>query len=87
MPASRWCSRKKRWHSPWNVPNHMARRLNGSIAPSRACISLAALLVNVTARMLCTLAIWFCSSHAMRVVSTRVLPLPAPARTSADCGG
>jgi len=34
--------------------------------------------------MLCTLAIWFCSSHAMRVVSTRVLPLPAPANTSAD---
>jgi hypothetical protein len=26
-------------------------------------------------------------SQAMRVVSTRVLPLPAPARISACCGG
>jgi len=37
--------------------------------------------------MLCTLACPLCKSHAMRVVSTRVLPLPAPAKTRADCGG
>ena len=37
--------------------------------------------------MLCTLACPLCNSHAMRVVSTRVLPLPAPAKTRADCGG
>ena len=86
-PASRWCRRKKRWQRPWNVPSHMARTLTGIIAPKRVCISLAALLVNVTAIMLCTLACPLCKSHAMRVVSTRVLPLPAPAKTRADCGG
>ena len=37
--------------------------------------------------MLCTLACPLCKSHAMRVVNTRVLPLPAPAKTRADCGG
>ena len=69
------------------MPSHMARTLTGIIAPKRVCISLAALLVNVTAIMLCTLACPLCKSHAMRVVSTRVLPLPAPAKTRADCGG
>ena len=65
----------------------MLRTFIGIMAESRVCISLAALLVNVTAIMLCTLAWPLCSNQAMRVVSTRVLPLPAPASTSADCGG
>ncbi len=62
----------------------MPLTLIGSIAESRVSISLAALLVKVTARMplgaTCPVEI----SQAMRVVSTRVLPDPAPARISAD---
>src|ERR1039458_4948156 len=56
----------------------------GSMAEMRVSISFAALLVNVTARTPAglTLPIWI--SQAMRVVSTRVLPEPAPARISAD---
>ena len=65
----------------------MPRGLIGSIPDSRIIISRAALLVNVTARMPegLTCPVWI--SHAMRVVSTRVLPLPAPARIRACCGG
>ncbi len=59
----------------------------GSIAEMRVSISFAALLVKVTARMPAglTLPVWI--SQAMRVVSTRVLPEPAPARISADWFG
>ena len=73
-----------RLHSPWNVPTHMPRVLIGSMAEMRVSISFAALLVKVTARspIGLTCPVWI--SHAMRVVSTRVLPLPAPARISAD---
>ena len=76
-----------RLHRPWNVPTHIPRVLIGSIALMRVSISFAALLVNVTASRPdgLTCPVWI--NHAMRVVSTRVLPLPAPARISADCGG
>ena len=62
----------------------MPRTLIGSIAASRVSISFAALLVKVTASTPCgeTWPVWM--SQAMRVVSTRVLPLPAPARMRAD---
>src|ERR1019366_2003033 len=59
----------------------------GSMAEMRVSISFAALLVNVTASTPAglTLPVWI--SQAMRVVSTRVLPEPAPARISADWFG
>src|ERR1700687_4023950 len=62
----------------------MPRVLIGSIELMRASISFAALLVKVTAKRPAglTCPVWI--SQAMRVVSTRVLPLPAPARISAD---
>jgi len=66
------------------VPIHIARTLIGSMADRRVTISRAALLVKVTARMLAALARPVEISQAMRVVSTRVLPLPAPARINAD---
>ena len=61
----------------------MPRTGIGSIAPSRVSISFAALLVKVTAITPPgeTWPVWI--SQAMRVVSTRVLPEPAPARISA----
>src|SRR5882672_3182590 len=76
-----------RLHSPWKVPTHMPRVLIGSIAEMRVSISRAALLVKVTARTPFgpTFPIWI--SQAMRVVSTRVFPEPAPARISADWSG
>ena len=65
----------------------MPRVCTGVIADSRTSISFAALLVNVTARIDSGDACPVPRSQAMRVVSTRVLPLPAPARISADwCG-
>src|SRR5271170_6464004 len=70
----------------------MRRRIEGLLghpgSPSmRRRISAAALLVKVTARMLCgeTPSTWM--SHATRCTSTRVLPLPAPASTSAEPSG
>jgi hypothetical protein len=86
-PASFQCARRKRLHRPWKVPIHMPRTLTGSIADSRACISLDALLVNVTAISPPGDTCPVCSSQAMRVVSTRVLPEPAPARISAGRAG
>src|SRR3989338_10994843 len=76
-----------RLHSPWNVPIHSPRVLIGNIADRRVTISFDALLVNVTAKIPCGLTAPVLMRYAMRVVSTRVLPLPAPARISADwCG-
>ena len=65
----------------------MPRVFTGVSAESRVSISFAALLVNVTASIDSGLACPVASSHAMRVVSTRVLPLPAPARISAEACG
>src|SRR3989304_5554394 len=66
-----------RLQRPWNVPIHIPRVEIGSIAETRVSISFAALLGNVTARTPAR------RGHAMRVVSTRVVPEPAPARISA----
>src|SRR6267154_1605888 len=65
----------------------MPRVLIGSIAEIRVSISRAALLVKVTARTPfgLTFPVWM--SQAIRVVSTRVLPEPAPARISAAWSG
>src|ERR1700694_1780178 len=63
---------------------------------TRLRISRAALLVNVTARISPGSALPCWISQAIRCVSTRVLPLPAPAKinrgpssavTAARCGG
>ena len=63
------------------VPEGVLRRTGPE---SRVSISFAALYVKVTARTACgdIWPVWI--SHAMRVVSTRVFPLPAPARIRAD---
>jgi hypothetical protein len=65
----------------------MPRTLTGSIAPRRVIISLAALLVKVTASTPAGETCPVCSSQAIRVVSTRVLPEPAPARIRACSAG
>src|SRR5471032_1609848 len=65
----------------------MPRVSIGIIAVRRAIISLAALFVKVTARMVWGDANPCWISQAIRVISTRVLPLPAPARISAGSFG
>src|SRR5258708_325455 len=86
-PASRECARNMRLHRPWKVPIHMPRGFTGSIAVTRVSISRAALLVNVTASTPPGVTLSLFTSQAMRVVRTRVLPLPAPARISACSSG
>ena len=65
----------------------MPRTGIASIASSRVSISLAALLVKVTAITPPgeSWPVWI--SQAIRVVRTRVLPEPAPARMSAGSAG
>src|SRR4051812_38411776 len=76
-----------RLHRPWKVPIHMPRGFAGSMAVMRVSISRAALLVKVTASTWAGVTRPPLTSQAMRVVSTRVLPLPAPARMSACSSG
>ena len=67
----------------WKVPSHgMPSIASPTSTPTRCFISRAALLVKVTARICEGKARPVARMWAMRVVSTRVLPVPAPARTS-----
>jgi hypothetical protein len=61
--------------------------LSGSIAVIRDSISLADLLVNVTANKPDGLIWPVDNSHAILVVKTLVLPLPAPAKIKACSAG
>ena len=66
----------------WNVPTHIPAGSAPSSRPMRSRISPAALFVNVTARIWRGSTPSMSISRAMRVVSTRVFPEPAPASTS-----
>src|SRR6516225_278497 len=79
--------RSRRWAMPWKVPIHSDAPGMPSSRSMRERISPAALLVKVTASTPCgeTPSAWM--SQAMRCVSTRVLPLPAPASTSTGPSG
>ena len=75
--------RRMRTQREWNVDR--SGRFSGSpdliSLPSLSCISVAALLVNVTPRIrLGVTPDWI--SLAIRYVITLVFPVPAPARTS-----
>ena len=72
---------------PWKVPIQSAAPGMPSSASVRWRISLAALLVKVTARMLWAAAPSASTNQATRCTSTRVLPLPAPASTSTGPDG
>ena len=79
--------RNKRCAKPWKVPTHIPCTLPSTVCSTRARISAAALLVKVTARMLCGDACSTFINQAIRCTKTRVLPLPAPARTNIFCKG
>src|SRR3954468_24129681 len=66
----------------WKVMTHMARVARPTSSSTRSRISCAALLVKVMARISSARAWPVRSRYAMRCVSTRVLPDPAPARMS-----
>ena len=71
-----------RAQAEWKVITHIAREIPPTSCATRSRISLAALLVNVIARISLGRARPVATSQAMRWVSTRVLPEPAPASTS-----
>ncbi len=71
-----------RAHAEWNVITHMTRTIRPTSASTRSRISPAALLVKVIARISPGRARSVATRCAIRCVSTRVLPEPAPASTS-----
>jgi hypothetical protein len=66
----------------WKVPIHIPAGSRPSAFRTRSRISPAALLVKVSARIPAGSTPCSSTSQAMRVVSTRVFPDPAPASTS-----
>src|SRR5262245_54086557 len=68
-----------RTHAEWNVLTHIRRARRPTRAATRSFISPAALLVNVIARISPGWTSRAASRYAIRLVSTRVLPEPAPA--------
>ena len=82
-PASSAWRRKIFAPTEWNVPSHgMPSAAGPAMRATRSFISREALLVKVTAKISCARASPSATMCAMRVVSTRVLPVPAPASTS-----
>ena len=79
-PSRPACTRRIRTQREWNVHTVISSAaFRRTSDPTRSRISQAALLVNVTARMLPG-SIPFPRRFAMRKVTVRVLPVPAPAR-------
>ena len=76
-----------REHAAWKVETHMRRATGPTRSATRSCISPAALLVNVIARISNGDTSSSLTRYASRCVSTRVLPEPAPAMTSTGPGG
>ena len=81
-PTSSAWRRRSLTLSEWKVPSQgMPSITPPTSRPTRAFISRAALLVKVTARISFGRARPVLSRCAMRAVSARVLPVPAPAST------
>src|SRR6266550_5011129 len=96
MPSALPSRRRRRTPMASNVPIQIAPAARFRRFSTRLRISRAALLVKVTARISPASARPCWISQAIRCVSTRVLPLPAPAKissgpssavTAARCGG
>ena len=81
-PTSSAWPRSMRAAVAWKVPTHQPSTEQPSSAATRSRISRAALLVKVTASTCHGRALPVARMCASRVVSTRVLPVPAPASTS-----
>ena len=71
-----------RTQAEWKVDTHIAFTTGPTRCRSRSCISRAALLVKVMASTAVGATRWSLIRWAIRWVSTRVLPDPAPATIS-----
>ena len=71
-----------RTHAEWKVDTHIFSATGPTSSATRCFISSAALLVKVMARISNGETPWSLMRWAMRWVSTRVLPDPAPATIS-----
>ena len=80
-PSRSASARSMRTHMEWKVDTHMPRERVPTSCAKRSRISAAALLVKVMARISHGAARSCSRMLAMRYVSTRVLPEPAPAST------
>ena len=80
-PSRSASARSMRTHMEWKVDTHMPRERVPTSCARRSRISAAALLVKVMARISHGAARSCSRMLAMRYVSTRVLPEPAPAST------
>src|SRR5919204_2513817 len=80
-PAAAASRRRKRAPKAWKVETHRSCASSPSSAASRSRISPAALFVNVTQRTCHGMTPSSFTRCATRCTMTRVLPLPAPART------
>src|SRR5215211_5585182 len=78
---SAW-TRNMRAQKAWKVETHILRESGPTRRATRSFISPAALLVKVIARTSSGAASPWSRMKATRCVSTRVFPLPAPARMS-----
>src|SRR4051794_41148104 len=76
-----------RAHAEWKVMTHIARVRRPTSDSTRSRISCAALLVKVIARIWPGCTAPDATRWAIRCVSTRVLPEPAPARISSGPPG
>src|SRR5262249_19269599 len=72
--------RSRRPHKEWNVNTHILLQWDRRSDSARQRIVSAALFGNVTARICGGLACASPTKYAIRLVMTRVLPDPAPAR-------
>ena len=73
--------RRIRTHIEWKVETHISCACSPTSAATRSFISLAALFVNVIAKIFHGCTASSAKIYAMRWVKTRVFPLPAPAMT------
>ncbi len=80
-PSSNAYSRSSRSPKAWKVWTAVSAWPYGTSRSTRACISWAALSVNVSARISRARARLVAMSHARRRVTTSVLPVPGPATT------
>src|SRR5438270_14041913 len=81
-PSRLASARQIRTQAEWNVDTHIAFARGPTRAATRSFISPAALLVKVIARISPGEAPRSAINQAIRWVSTRVLPDPAPATIS-----
>src|SRR4051812_35996455 len=82
IPSRDDSRRRMRTQAEWNVDTHIALARGPTSEATRSFISPAALLVKVMARTAPGCTSRAASRYAIREVSTRVLPDPAPATMS-----